>query len=476
MIRNFGKDGEIIRDQLGVNPLYWSLVDGSCLVADNANELFESGGVERKVRIELLGEYFAQGWICEPDTIWEGVYKIPAGCKLIVSAGQVKVERWWHLNGMGVSVGGSSLRSLVCESINQCVGDGKGVCNWFSGGIDSSLIAAFVRDKGVKHLHMTLGDGESDRVRKMEAAFGLDVERLHPDPSLVIHYPELCRKMGEPIADPGIIAAYWLGRESLKRGCSVVLSGMGGDEVDAGYPRNKIVVKLFYCSIVRSLGVWVLKAIGWIMLVGAWIARGKRRRDVKRLGHFLTHPDVAHYFNLFGYFTKEEIDSLVGPQWFGAYRAKVEGLTREYEGVRKFFGYEFKGFLASHNNIYGAQACRAAGVECRTPLLSPQLVQSLWADIDSPCNAGKKRLTKILADEIGPAFMKVGKSGFRFPIEKNLVEIDWHEVRVCLERVLRLDGLHVMDDCLAALRAGRCEEVYMKLWAFWTLAENIKQV
>ena len=460
------------RDELGVHPLYWTEWNGAVVFSDDVNELFERTKMLRTMRRELLGEYFAQGWICEPDTIWEGVYKVPAGCELALEQGRSVVRRWWS-----VAAGARddrTLRDRIRESVARAVQDEKTVCNWFSGGIDSSVLAAFVRDKRLKHLHMTLGDGESERVRRMEDKFGLDVERLKPDSSLIWHYPKLCRKMGEPIADPGIIAAYWLGQESVKRGCNAVLSGMGGDELDAGYPRNKIIVRLFNFGIVRALGTWPLQIAGWLMLRGVFLLTGKRKRDVKRLGSFLQHPDVAHYFNLFGYFTKEEIDVIVGRGWFDCYRKKVADLTAEFRGTKKFFGYEFKGFLSSHNNIYGAQACKAAGVECRTPLLTPEIAQQLWGEIDSPRFAGKKRLTQVLAEELGNDFAKVKKSGFRFPVEEQLGEVDWDDVRVRLQDVVTADGLQLLDAFVRQARQGNVNEIYMKLWAFWTLANCLK--
>ena len=47
--------------------------------------------------------------------------------------------------------------------------------------------------------------------------------------------------MDDPISDPAIIPAYQLARKSKELGISVMLSGMGGDEIDAGYTRHKII-------------------------------------------------------------------------------------------------------------------------------------------------------------------------------------------------------------------------------------------
>lgn len=461
------------RDELGVQPLYWTDWDGKVVVSDDVNELFVRTKLPRKMRRELLGEYFAQGWICEPDTIWESVYKVPAGCELVVENSKPVVRRWWSVTEGKLSH--VSLRDRIRESVACALQGEKKVCNWFSGGVDSSVLAAFVRDKGLKHLHVMLGDGESERVLRMEKSFALDVECLKPVSSLIRLYPELCRKMGEPIADPGIIAAYWLGQESVKRGCTAVLSGMGGDELDAGYPRNKIIVRLFNLGIVRALGTWPLRIAGWLAVRGSFLLKGKRKRDVKRLGSFLQRPNVAYYFNLFGYFTKEEIDVIVGKGWFDRYRQKVAEQTVEFEGTKKFFGYELKGFLASHNNIYGAQACKAAGVECRTPLLDPKIAQQLWAEIDSPRFVGKQRLTQVLADELGDCFVKVKKSGFRFPVEERLGEMDWAIVSRRLQGVVTPDGLGLLDELVRQAKRGDVNGVYMKLWVFWTLANFLNE-
>ena len=55
-------------------------------------------------------------------------------------------------------------------------------------------------------------------------------------------YNKLIYYLDEPIADPAILPAYLLAKESKKMGCTVMLSGMGGDEIDAGYTRHKIII------------------------------------------------------------------------------------------------------------------------------------------------------------------------------------------------------------------------------------------
>ena len=465
MVRKAKSTDVIRRDELGVSPLYWARVGETVVVSDNLNELFMESKLPRKLRREMLGEYFAQGWICEPDTIWEGVHKIPAGCELVVNDGRCEVRRWWSVSG-GASKGESELKAMIAASVDKALEGDKKVCNWFSGGIDSSLLAAFTRTRGLKHLHMTMGDAESERVKRMEAVFGLDVERLAPEVSLIELYPELCRRIGEPIADPGIIAAYWLSKESVDRGCTAVLCGMGGDEIDAGYPRARIVVKMF--SGAAKLIPW--RIVGFALIAAGLLLKGKRKRDFLRLGNFMRSPDVSHYFNLFGYFTKTEIDKIIGKGWFSSYQSKVNGLTAAFRGKKRFFAYEFMGFLASHNNIYGARACAEGGVECRMPLLAPDVVQTLWPKIDARHNAGKRRLSKVLSDELGPSFVKVRKSGFRFPVEQKLKDVDWRMVRDRLRDVVQKAGLELFDQYVVQLKAGAVDEVYMKLWAFWTLS------
>ena len=446
------------KDVLAVKPAYWTEVNGEKVWSDDVNDLFAKTGKPRKLRRELLPEYFAQGWICAPDTIWEGVYKRPLEIK-------------------NLEPGGDMDPSLLIHSSVERSLSGK-VCNWFSGGIDSSLLTAYAVEKApvdMIHFHMTLGDGESDRVARMEQKFGFKAERMVPTSELCKLYPELCRKMGEPIADPGIIAAYWLGCESKKRGCVAVLSGMGGDELDAGYPRNRIIVKLFNSPVVRLLGIWPLKLAGLSMCGGAFVFGGKRKRDMLRLGRFLKSPDVENYYNLFGYFSHDEISVLTGDSnWQEAYGKKIKELTRDVQGVRKFFAYEFQGFLASHNNVYGYHACKAAGVECRTPLLTPEIARACWRDIDALENAGKKRLTKLLAEILGDDFISVRKSGFRFPVEEHVSQMTMDDFSSLRDSGLICEkGWNLVRKWIEIARSGDVDEVYMKLWAIWTLSSIV---
>lgn len=449
----------VVRDHMGVKPLYWCLTkEGGFAFSSEIEPLERLGLVCLRLRRDVLGEYFAQGWVCEPDTVWEGVYKLGAGRCLDVDLSAVSPVlhevAYWRVEDAVADEAMPDVNAIVRRQLVSDVPAG----NYFSGGVDSSIVTYALKDEGLLNLHLSLGDAESDRVTFMERRYGLNVKRIAADESLCGLYSGLVRKIDEPIADPAIIASYWLAKKARELGCRVMLSGMGGDELDAGYTRAKVLARLGQLR----MGKYVPRGLCQLLF------SGKRRRDALRLLAFLRNPEPEEFFNLFGYFSHEEIDGLVGAEWFCSYRDKVRGVVDGVEGNRRFFLYDVKGFLASHNNVYVDKTSMAASVECRTPLLDKDLARYLFSDVDNPKNAGKKRLGGLLKSELGEGYDAVKKAGFRFPVVDHLrSQVDWKRI----EAVLTDEGVNCRDMLKRELPMldSKPDEVYMQLWSLYTL-------
>ena len=447
----------VARDHIGIKTIYFTKTDGEFCFSTDLNLIFSQKIIEPFVNRQCLGEFFAQGWVCEPDTLFENIYKLEAGSYISVdikNGFSLTKKKYWEVCDNSTETNLPDIKTVI---ENQLIGSLK-IGNYFSGGIDSSILAYYLKDKKMLNLHLSLGDSESLRVKTMRDMFGLDVRIINPDMDYSNFYPSLVEEMGEPVSDPAIISTFLLGKTARENDCEVMMSGMGGDEIDAGYPRAKVLAYIYIFKILKYIPTFLFK----------FVFNKKRCRDISRLKAFLKNPVLENYFTLFGYFNKAEISSLVGNDWYDYYAKKIRGLTEVESGKRKFFLYEFKGFLASHNNLYGEKISNAAGVECRTPLLDKDICKYYFKDLGNPRFCGKKRLTKILKDNLGSSYFKITKSGFRFPIEEYLLNnVDWNFVRTELLRC-GLD-VKVFDNDLLVIKDD-IEKVYMKLWTYYTFA------
>jgi asparagine synthase (glutamine-hydrolysing) len=264
--------------------------------------------------------------------------------------------------------------------------------------------------------------------------------------------------MDEPIADPAVIPAFNLAKYSRENGRIVMLSGMGGDEIDGGYSRHKILSKLNFYKYLK------------ILKISPWLPKSFKR-DFNRLFSFLEDPSPKNYFSLTAYFNANEIDDLLlNLTWRNNYNTKINSLlpVEGLSDLQKYFYLDYKGFLASHNLIYMDKASMAASVEVRVPLLDKNLVNYFFSTISEKASkfVYKPRLTQDLKKRLGKDYCHIKKQGFRFPTDEWMKDyVDWQDVKMELSPILNTN--HISN--LLAVVQHSPQLVSMKLFYIYTL-------
>ena len=451
------EDIYIVRDNLGIKPLYYSLSKENFIFSSEIKSFFELDLRNAELDKEFLGEYFANGWIYEPHTLFKNIYKVQAGhlLKYKIPSGIITDIKYWDISNCIEKNVQPNIQDIV---INQTISDIP-IGNYFSGGIDSSIITYILKDKNLLNLNLSMEDSESERVNLMEKEYHLALKKINYQNENLAVYKQLVYFLDEPIADPAIIPVYLLAKESRESGRHVMMSGMGGDEIDAGYSRHLILANKFILFGARLTPKFFIRNI----------FNGKKRRDILRLKEFAHNMSPENYFSLTSYFSKTEISCLLkSDQWFIKYRDKITSTCANVESNRKFFYLDIKGFLASHNLIYMDKASMAASVEVRVPLLDKNLAKFFFKDIEKKEHAGKVRLKTYLKTLIGDNYKEVKKAGFRYEINGWLLnEIDWKDI------ILFFNKNKLIDTAMLASYINEMEKdldsVSMKLWTIYTL-------
>lgn len=245
----------LARDRYGVKPLYWYHDSAVFAFASEVKALLQHPGIKPRVCDEALNDYFTFQNVFSDRTLFEGVRLLPAGCTLTVRpdrTAEPQAARYWDLaNHADLTLSESDAADMVYRAFmkgteRQLVSDVP-VGAYLSGGIDSGSITA-VAGRSLPHLAtftcgfdlssasgLELGFDERANARAMSELFGTepheivthagDMEKVLP--SLVWHLEDL--RVGQSY--PNYLVA-GLARQSVK----VVLSGVGGDELFAGYP------------------------------------------------------------------------------------------------------------------------------------------------------------------------------------------------------------------------------------------------
>jgi asparagine synthase (glutamine-hydrolysing) len=235
----------LARDQLGIKPLYVTETRSGFAFASELRPLLDLVP-ERRLDEEGVAAYLSFGSFAEPGTIIRGIRMLPAGTWLLRTEHATREERYWDIP---VRAGPSfrdrksavqALRAELREAVRmQLVGDVPlGI--FLSGGIDSSLVVALAAEVAEQRLRtITVGFEEAvyDESRYAahvaraygceHVAVGLSAERAAAE------IDEAVAALDQPSSDG--INTYFVAKATRAAGITVALSGLGGDELFAGY-------------------------------------------------------------------------------------------------------------------------------------------------------------------------------------------------------------------------------------------------
>jgi asparagine synthase (glutamine-hydrolysing) len=239
------------RDRLGVKPLYvWQ--DASRLIfASEAKAVLAAPGVSRELDPAALASYLALGYVPAPQSIFRGIRKLPPATVLSVEGGKVTERCHWQVPGVvdrarteADWIGAT--REQIERSVRMQMVSDVPIGAFLSGGVDSSAVVAFMAaasDRPVKTYAIGFGGGAAESfynelpyARQVAQLFGTDHHEIVVRPDVVVLLQKLLWHMDEPIADTAFITTY-LVSEFAHRDVTVILSGVGGDELFGGYRR-----------------------------------------------------------------------------------------------------------------------------------------------------------------------------------------------------------------------------------------------
>ena len=241
----------LARDPLGIKPLYYSF-DGKRLLFASELRALIAGGVSRALYHAAVIDYLSYGKVHAPRTILRDALKLPPGSLLRLSPSGLKVERYWKLPRraplkIGLREAEDVLDRVLSEAVKGAMLSDVPVGAFLSGGVDSSLIAAYMVRHAGKERVQTFSVGfsgadsgvdESAWAKKVAAHLGTEHHALTLPATVLEKLEDSIGLLDEPIADSAILPTYLLAKHARER-VKVVLTGEGADELFAGYNRYK---------------------------------------------------------------------------------------------------------------------------------------------------------------------------------------------------------------------------------------------
>jgi asparagine synthase (glutamine-hydrolysing) len=387
----------LARDRLGVKPLYYVERDRAVYFASEVKGLLPALG-PCSLRHRGLAEYLTFLWVPDPGTLFEGIHQLPAGHCARYAGGRLSIREYWDTSfdvedGLSEDVWSDRLRETAQAAVRRQMVSDVPLGSFLSGGLDSGAVVATMRESSPHVTAYTVGFNEQDLAheivpddlryaRNLARELGIDHRERVLSPEIVDLLPKLIWHMDDPIADPAAITTYLIcasARESL----TVILSGMGADEIFAGYPRQLAAritrpADLFP----RALRRGIRKSLeGRLTMGGPGRLRGPRRNLMKLL-RGIDQPFADRYLTYSSYYRADELSELlssdlraeIGP--YDPLRRHRGYVSRRAEGnwLNQLLDVDIKTFLPCLNLAYTDRMSMAASTEVRVPLLDDEMV------------------------------------------------------------------------------------------------------
>jgi asparagine synthase (glutamine-hydrolysing) len=253
----------LVRDRLGIKPLYWAKVGELLLFGSELKALREHPGWTPTLDRDALAAFLRLMYVPGPKTIYQDVHKLPPGTILIARAGAApEIRPYWTLEqiaseGQSARFVGSedeaidALDALLGDAVKRRMIADVPLGAFLSGGIDSSTVVALMQKHNTQKVRsFSIGFrerqyDEAEHARAVAAHLGTDHTELYisPDHALTV-IPLLPEIYDEPFADSSQIPTF-LVSEMTRKHVTVALSGDGGDETFGGYNRYFQLQSLF---------------------------------------------------------------------------------------------------------------------------------------------------------------------------------------------------------------------------------------
>jgi asparagine synthase (glutamine-hydrolysing) len=454
----------LARDRLGIKPLYYfeDSDAGILLFASEVKALLASGLVPNVRDMQAVAGFLLTGSIPAPATIIKGVSSVPAGHYLAVRDAGMAIRKYWDLNRAAPNglADIEQVRALLQDSVSRHLMSEVPLGVFLSGGVDSGALVAFAsramasgaasvaqafrpavqgpagagvvgafRPQAIPPAHrlktLTVAFDEQQFTEGSEAAavarrFGTDHHEIRVTRSeFIAELPKILAAMDQPTHDG--VNTYFISRAARQAGLTVVLSGLGGDEVFWGYRHYR----------------WLNGRAGWltdcppavrqVMTRGAaLVGRARGRENLMRMEFLRSGASSRElYLMLRGFFPPRHVMRLLNMD-----RRDVEGIVQQHfepESVvdkaapaSAFNRIEFKRYLHDQLLRDTDVFSMVHSIEARVPLLDHAIVEYA-AGISSDqkmANGVNKPLLVGAVDD--PLLFKAGaamKKGFSFPLD-----------------------------------------------------------
>jgi asparagine synthase (glutamine-hydrolysing) len=496
----------LARDHFGVKPFYYAHNGSKFAFASEIKALLQVPGISAEMDPVALHQYLTFLWVPDPQTMFRGIRKLPAGHSAIFRNGELEITKYWDLIFPSADATyGASERELAEEirarfqrSVEAQMVSDVPIGAFLSAGLDSSSIVAMMTRAGKGPVRTyTITFPEKYRVgettlddpgvpARLAKQLGCENEQIVVEPDVADLLPRLTWHMDEPTADPAIITAYLVCREARKQ-ATVLLSGVGGDELFAGYRKHAAHYwAQSYQRVPAAIRGLIESRLGQAPSLRGTSAKG-RVRLAKKMARSASLPPVDAFVMNCTYLDAGQKHELYASD-LAREIGDADPALRHREAFARVEGADFlnqmlyldtKIFMASLNLTYNDKMSMASSVEVRVPFLDRELAEFVAWNVSPRLKlkgslrpATKHILRRAMKDILPREVLEQPKAGFAAPVDYWLA----HDLKEMVDDLLspsqlrdrRLFRPEVVRRYVEEHRSG-AQDWSMQIWQFLTL-------
>jgi asparagine synthase (glutamine-hydrolysing) len=427
----------LARDRLGKKPLVYRLENQRLLFASELKSLLQVPGVSREIDPSAVDEYLTYQYIPHPNTIFRGIRKLPPAHFAVYREGRLTVNCYWQPDfkverQRPAAEYRAELKETMTAAVAKRLESDVPLGAFLSGGVDSSIVVGLMQQlmqQPVRTFSIGFPIAEYDETRyarEVSKRLGTIHEEFRVEPNGVEILPKLVWHYDEPFADSSAIPTWYVSQLTRQR-VTVALTGDGGDELFAGYPRYRAV----------RLGGWFDKlpdALRWF-LAGSWWqsipSSGRQKsfvRRVKRLLAGLGSSPQRRYLDWISIFDLARRADLYHEDFLARlpnsdpieFLSAAMNRSQGRDPVTVASLADLTTYLPCDLMTKVDIASMAHSLECRQPFLDHAVVElaaAMPAKLKLRGRRGKRILLETFGDLLPPSVQRRPKMGFGVPLD-----------------------------------------------------------
>jgi asparagine synthase (glutamine-hydrolysing) len=415
------------RDRLGKKPLYYYWDETNIVFASELKAILACPWFQRDINIDGLLCYLQFGYIPDPLSIFQNVFKLPPAHTLTVEQGRLSLKEYWDVHfkineRTDEQEIYNKLLAKIKESVRLRLISDVPLGAFLSGGIDSSTIVALMAGEmtqPVKTFSIGFQEPEFNEIpyaRRVSEIFGTEHHEMVVRPESFDLIEKIVMHFDEPFGDPSAIPTYYVSKLASQF-VKVVLSGDGGDELFAGYDSYAEIMNQRIFERLPTTLKSAMRVLSKKMPTGAY---GK---------NFLYHislPTDERFINYVSHVSTTKNHQLLSSDLLIEMRNSEFIFSSFFDGVRGLEGLswmqyaDMKTYLPGDILVKVDRMSMAHSLETRVPLLDQNLVEFVNSLPSKYKMNGKTRkyilkkiASKLLPDEI----LHRKKQGFAVPLK-----------------------------------------------------------